>query len=526
LTCEHGNHPLAEHYIKLLEAAFNHYHTGSINGCWESRTFLFTGTHEMLARGSALLVSAIGGDESLPCPVRAYHCLPSTDRTVHGVVLNSRQMSHLVRFPRHEAPGFQLRPVAQFAAAMLPGNVHCKSIAVGRVVHMERLTGDWLEVGLDSLAKHALITGVTGSGKTQTCQFILDQVWREHGVPYLVIEPAKREYRALQHARDHGNLKVFTPGNEAENPLRLNPFEVPSGIHVQTHIDHLRSLFSATFAGLYPPMPYIMEEAFYRLYSKAGWNMVTGKRSGDGEQPTLTDYCMEVDDIVLTSGYDTETTQNIATALRIRLNSLRVGTKGLMLNTARSVTEAEMFGCPAVLELSSIGDAEVVAFIMGLVMIRLHEHICNNEPTGSLKHITVIEEAHRLLPAGMRDSGNVDVSSIRVQAVESMCNMLAEVRAYGEGIVIVDQSPVKLHPDATKGTGLKIAHRLVAEDDRRAIAGSTGMNWLQAGHLAILETGQAAAFTEGIHQPYLVSVPQFGKYAIIETKGGMSNHVS
>ena len=512
-TVELDNNPLAQYYLELLKGAFDQYKIGRTQGCWETRVFLLSESEAVLSHGMALLASIFCHDKSLPSPIRLYPCLSGEPSIIRPTLLNTPQLSLLTQLPSEEMPGYQKKPLVSFATA-LPKPHAPKTVAIGKVLQWDTPTGDWLEINPVDLTKHALITGVTGSGKTETCQFLLDQLWREHSIPYLVIEPAKKEYRDLHYIKGHDGLKVFTLGDKRGAPFYLNPFEISEGVHVQMHIDSLRSLFNASFAGLYAPMPYILEEALYKVYQKRGWDLASGKSMAERAFPTLSDFCMEVEETVRCSGYDPEITQNVASALRVRLNSLRLGAKGLMLDVAKSTPFEGLMTVPTVLELASAGDAEVTAFIMGLVMIRLYEHLAQNKSGAALKHVTLIEEAHRLLTGGFENHGNVEVSNARGQAVEAFCNMLAEVRAYGEGFIIVDQSPTKLHPDAIKGTNLKVIHRLVAEDDRQAMAGSTTMDENQKTFLATLSTGEAVVYAEGFHRPYLVRIPAFRRYAI------------
>jgi hypothetical protein len=60
--------------------------------------------------------------------------------------------------------------------------------------------------------------------------------------------------------------------------------------------------------------------------------------------------------------------------------------------------------------------------------------------------------------------------------------------------------------DAIKNTNLKIAHRTVAEDDRKALAGSMAMTEVQGRALITLGQGEAAVFAEGDDAPILVQV--------------------
>jgi hypothetical protein len=512
LTTEQDNNPLAQYYLDLLKATFEQYRLGHVQGCWETRGAFFADSPGTLASGMAILTSLFCGDKSVPVPFRAYPCVEGKP-PAQPVVLNTARLSLLVQLPTVEMPGYEVRPLVSFASA-LPQRKPERFVAIGKVLQQNIPTEDWWEVSLNDFTKHVLVTGVTGSGKTETCHFILDQLWRENGIPYLVIEPAKKEYRNLRLAPGHEGLKVFALGSAEGLPLHLNPFEFARGTHVQTHIDSLRSLFNASFAGLYPPMPYILEEALYHVYQKGGWDIATGQNRAGDTFPTVNDFCAEVEDIALGAGYDRETTQNVSTSLRVRLNSLRVGAKGLILNAGRSTSFEEIFASPTVIELSRLGDPEAIAFIMGLLLVRLYEHLMQKNSAEKLCHVTLIEEAHRLFARGVDNSGDIEVSHIRGQAVETFSNMLMEVRAYGEGFIIVDQSPTKLHPDAIKGTNLKIVHRLVAEDDRRAIGGSTNMTDEQEGFLATLGTGVAAVYAEGFYQPYLVEVPAFRKYSL------------
>jgi hypothetical protein len=524
-SVEEDNHPLARYYLELLEAALGKYKQARVQGAWEARVALLAAHQATLEQGMALLASAFSGERSLPRPIRVQRCLPTpTEGSLFPpTVLNTVDLALLVRLPQEEMPGYQVFDGARFAVALPHERKKTNPVAIGKVLDRSQPTGQWLELEAADFVKHSFITGVTGSGKTESCFFLLDQLWREQGVPFLVLEPAKREYRALRNYPGFECLRVFTLGDESgrEPPFRMNPFEVPEGIHVQTHIDLLRSLFNASFAGLYAPMPYLLEEALYAIYAERGWDLTRGECGGhrlpSERFPTLSDLCAKVEEVVEQAGYDPEVTQNVQTALRVRLNSLRIGAKGLMLDTTCSTSMEELLGSPTVLELAALGDPEVVAFLMGLLWLRLYEHRFAQGPN-PLKHVTILEEAHRLMARHIQFSGHPEVSNVRAQAVEVFCNMLAELRAFGEALLIVDQSPTKLHPDVLKNTNLKMVHRLVVQEDREAIGGCTNMRGAQIRALATLATGQAVAYAEGMKEPFLVQVPLFRAHSIKPTE--------
>ncbi len=120
-----------------------------------------------------------------------------------------------------------------------------------------------------------------------------------------------------------------------------------------------------------------------------------------------------------------------------------------------------------------------------------------------LRHVSVFEEAHRLLrrPEEHRGSGAT------THAVEMFAGLLAEIRAYGEGLVIAEQIPAKIIPDAVKNTAVKIVHRLPAADDRETVGATMNMTDAQSRYLVTLPPGQAAVFTDGMDYPVLAAMP-------------------
>ncbi len=74
---------------------------------------------------------------------------------------------------------------------------------------------------------------------------------------------------------------------------------------------------------------------------------------------------------------------------------------------------------------------------------------------------------------------------------EMFSDILAEIRAYGQGLGIIDEVPSKLVTDAIKNTNLKIVHRLVSADDRDAMANALALTEDQPHIIARLKVGQA-----------------------------------
>jgi hypothetical protein len=117
-----------------------------------------------------------------------------------------------------------------------------------------------------------------------------------------------------------------------------------------------------------------------------------------------------------------------------------------------------------------------------------------------LRHVTVIEEAHRLLK-------RVEPGSPAAHAVELFSALRAEVRAYVEGIVIAEQIPTKVVPDIVKNTALKIIHRLPAADDREVLGAAMNLDDAQSRQVVSLPPGRAVVFADGMDRPMRIAVP-------------------
>jgi hypothetical protein len=535
---EHAPEDLIKHYSELLGASLSTLTQGLAVGMWRVGVYLLGDAHGY-PRLASLWRGIFSGDESLVEPVRVWrdpnvaHLAsdfvlpdepgrkgPEPSHFKHPweyqTLLNSKQLAAYIHFPERETSGFAIRAVPDFDK--VPATVESnETVQVGKVLLGSEPTGtegagaDYV-VQRDDLTRHAFVAGVTGAGKTNTIFHLLQELHRAR-VKFLVIEPAKREYRLLLNHRElKDQLHIFTLGDELTSPFRLNPFEVvgyPKN-SVGVHLDLLRSVFSASF-GMWTPLPQILEQCLYRIYEDRGWDITSNHnpRLDDPSDPTpafptLSDLAAKAEEIIGQLGFDEDATSRIRGSLLTRINSLRTGGKGRMLDTQRSIPMELLLNHPTVLELEGMGDDDDKAFVMGLMFIRLVEQQRKSGQSKRLKHLLVIEEAHRLLTnVGERreDEGNA-----RGKAVESFANLLAEIRAYGQGVLISDQVPEKLAPDVIKNTNLKITHRTVAADDRSILAGAMAMNEQQARALAILERGQAAVFSEYDDAPLLIKV--------------------
>jgi hypothetical protein len=350
---------------------------------------------------------------------------------------------------------------------------------------------------------------VTGSGKSSTCRWLLLQLWKEHRIPFLVIEPGiNPSYRSLLASEIGDDLRVFTVGNENVAPLRLNPLAVPQGIPAQQHIDAIFNLFSGSFS-LHPPLPYVLRDALQRLYVERGWDLIRGTPppSRPNDAPQIVDLLHSVQSVIQESQWSGELRQNVIASLEVRLRSLTFGSKGLLFSASEATSFESLLERPTILEFDALTDDDEKLFVAGILLVRVAQHWRRmGLSQGRLRHITVVEEAHRLLRAAVETAGT-EIANPRGRIVALFSDMLAELRGFGAGWIIAEQVPAKLAPEVIKNTNLKILHRLVAKDDRDLVGSTANLTEDQQRKLARLSSGEAVAYAEGSNSASLVRVP-------------------
>jgi DNA helicase HerA-like ATPase len=522
--------PLGRHYSGLLEHALATLSVAQGVGGWRTAVYLMGDevSYPCLASSWRAIHS---GSASLPEPIRVFDAPDASGLAARWAlpevasapgpagyehdfgcqsVISSRHLAGLIQLPARELPGFSIRVAPAFD--VVPAVTDAASgLALGDILYRSRRTEAPYRITPKSLTRHAFVAGVTGSGKTNTIFHILAEL-DERGIPFLAIEPAKREYRELANEpRFAGRLQIFTPGDESVAPLRLNPFEVPAGTAVQEHLDLLRAAFSATF-GMWAPLPQVLERSMHEIYADRGWDLRTnqnprlGNATSAAAFPTLSDLTAKVAEVATSLGYEERVTADIRAALVTRLDALRHGGKGAMLDVAQSIPIERLLDRPTVLELEPVGDDDDKAFLMALLLARLGEYRRAQGKAPDLLHVLVIEEAHRLL-ANVGTQVTEFAGNPRGEAVETFTNLLSEIRAYGQGVIVADQVPSRLAPDVIKNTNLKVAHRIVAADDRAVLGASMVMDTDQMTALATMGPGQAAVYSDGDDAPLLVAIP-------------------
>jgi hypothetical protein len=401
---------------------------------------------------------------------------------------------------RQTAPDFEPGPRPSTAAA---DELHLGSFRRGGAV----------TVKLKHLTRHALVTGFTGAGKTNTVLYLLNQLWAERRrkglkpIPFLVIEAAKKEYRGLLGQPGFEDLLIFTLGDEVTSPFRLNPFELLSRVRLEAHLGKLQTCFDAALPQ-FGILPSIVAEGLESVYQDRRWKLTDrGREQKNRLFPTMRDMFAKVIQVAESRGYAGETYHNIRAAAAGRIGSLLRGSKGRMFASQRSIPMDLLMTRPVVLELNDLSQQDKALTMMFLLML-LREYR-ELHRAKSLQHVTVVEEAHNVMENVQSVGASEVAADTRAKAVEAFAAMLAEVRAYGEGIIISDQSPEKLAPDAVRNTNLQIAHQLRHRTDREAISAAMIMDEAQREYLGKLRVGEAAVFLTGYDRATFMQVPNY-----------------
>ena len=420
-------------------------------------------------------------------------------------LVDAHRASAAFRFPvavRGGIPGIRVKqPLPVFE--VVPQEKPQDSVTIGTFAGL----GNEFYLPLRAINRHVLVAGTTGSGKTTTCIRLLVELWKQ-GIPTLVIEPAKTEYRALLESEIAKDLQVCTLGDEVVSPFRLNPLEILPGVRVERHISYLKAVFTAALP-TFPILPSLVEESLYRIYSRRGWRFTDEGVSNDTRpMPTLDELYREILRVAEERGYQERTMQDVRAAASGRIKPFLLGSKGQMLNVLHSIPMSMLMKRPTILELESLNDEEK-ALVMLFLLTMLHEYVRTTRQEHRLQHVTIIEEAHRVMARAARPADPEAAPATAAAAVSMFAAMLSEIRAYGEGIVIAEQIPQRLADDAVKNTNVKIIHQLPGEDDRRVIGAAMSIGEEQEPYIAKLEPGWAAFFTEGYEKPTFIHVNKY-----------------
>lgn len=381
-----------------------------------------------------------------------------------------------------------------------------EALPLGKLCYMGKEERTSVELSVQDLTKHVFVTGATGSGKSNTVYHMLDEL-TSRGVAFMVVEPAKGEYKQIFGGRR--DVTVYGTNPNLSALLRINPFAFPKDIHVLEHIDRLVEIFNACWP-MYAAMPAVLKDAMEQAYTACGWSLVSST-CASGTFPTFRDVLGELPLVMEQSAYSKDTKGDYVGALVTRVKSLTNGINGQVFCGLDTIPDEALFDKNIIVDLSRVGSSETKALIMGLLVMKLQEYrMCSGDMNSKLKHVTVLEEAHNLLRCTSSEQSQ-ESSNLQGKSVEMLANAIAEMRTYGEGFIIADQSPGLLDPSVIRNTNTKILMRLPDQSDRVLVGKSIGLNDDQIIELAKLEVGVAAVYQNNWLEAVLCKVNYFTK---------------
>jgi len=313
-----------------------------------------------------------------------------------------------------------------------------------------------LNLSHEDMRRHTAIFGCTGAGKSTTAISLALRL-ATAGIPLIILDWHGEHSEIVE--RSGG--KVFALGS-AERGITINPLALLSNRDMATHIELASDTFSQTFQ-FTPPQSYMFREALKSSYNSK-------------LNPSLTNVINELNLLPIRSSWDHETRM----ALMRRLKHFTEGSCGLAVNGQDSLPRAELFRGIVSLDLSTLKDVNSRAILANLLLKVIYDHAINRGEQTSLKHALFIEEAQNVLPPR------------RIDAPQSIGErILAEVRKYGEGVVIISQFPSAVSFDVIKNTSVRIIHAVRAGDDAKVLGEATSLDLAQRSVLSSLAQGEA-----------------------------------
>lgn len=436
-------------------------------------------------------------------------------------LLTGNELPIILGLPKKSVNGVSVIEMAEFGRSVVYEKLPKKTIEFGSIYHMGRIDGIDIKksddkgtrvpIDMNLLSSHCFITGSSGSGKSYATYELLDSLL-SCGIKMLVIEPAKGEYKQV--FGGYKGIKIYTTDPSVYRMLRVNPFQFPENLHILTHIEKLIQIFNASWS-LYAAMPAILKDAVVKSYVKCGWdtdNSIWIEGISDHKYPTFKDVMEILPTIINSSDYSSDAKGDYKGALLTRVKSMTDGINGMIFEKSEGIKDSLLFDSNTVIDLSEIGSEETIALLMGVIIMKLGEYrqsVRKSKSSGTrdaeINHVTVLEEAHNLLKRTSKDQSQ-EGSNIVGKSVEMISNSIKEMRTYGEGFIIIDQSPMAVDTSAIENTSTKIIMNTPAKDACEELGSALALNEEQTKELSRLATGVAAVFQKGWLSPVLMKV--------------------
>ncbi|MGP1613254.1 MAG: ATP-binding protein [Catonella sp.] len=438
-------------------------------------------------------------------PIFELYCGTNKNKVTAVSVVSGKELALHLGIPKKSVTGVVVSECVAFGrnTFTLSQNKSKKMIEIGNIYHMNSDEDTKVKLCVNDLAMHTFITGATGSGKSNAVYNLINRLDDEE-IKFLVIEPAKGEYKHVFGNRK--DVRVYGTNPNKTEMLRINPFSFPKDIHVLEHIDKLIEIFNVCWP-MYAAMPAVLKEAVEKAYANVGWDLNSSENIiGERLFPTFNDVLDMLQDVVENSAFSEEVKSNYSGALLTRVKSLTNGINGRIF-TNYELSGDELFDNNVIVDLSRVGAMDTKALIMGILVMKLQEHRVNaGGMNKKLSHVTVLEEAHNLLKSGASSTGAAEGANLVGKSVEMLSNIIAEVRTYGEGFIIVDQAPGLLDASVIRNTNTKIMLRLPDYEDRKLVGKAANLTDNQINEVAKLPVGVAAVYHNDWIEPVLCHI--------------------
>ncbi|MGL5981496.1 MAG: ATPase, T2SS/T4P/T4SS family [Phocaeicola sp.] len=507
------------HYQDILDNEIERLQNAQPFGLWSMATYFISEDITTATALASLYKGCIVGDESnsqvfsinnwsreysqikeiskyLLASQHPLFILPNGIKATSGSLVSSKELAIHMSLPQRSVPGILVREEVPFGHEVVKHHQidNSEAIELGKILHLGEEFKLSVNLCLSELTKHMFVTGSTGSGKSNTMYLILSQL-KQQGIKFMVVEPAKGEYKHV--FGNSSDVTVYSNSPKCGKLLQINPFAFPyKSIDILEHVDRLVEIFNACWP-MYAAMPSVLKKSIITAYKKCGWDLLLSENKYSQNNrpifPTIDDILVCLKDYINNSEYSNETKGDYKGALETRLSDLNVGIIGLMLS-GEPIEDEELFNENIIIDLSRIGSTETKSLLMGFLVMKLNEFRMSeggmNKP---LKHVTVLEEAHNLLKKTSSEQ-NQESSNLVGKSVEMISNSIAEMRTYGEGFIIVDQSPALLDSSAIRNTNTKIVMSLPENMDRQIAGKSIALTDDQINQIAKLNVGEAIVY--------------------------------
>ena len=527
----------AKHYQDLLDKEIDRLQNALPYGLWSMGTYFIAEDDTTAIALAGLYKGCIVGDESNSqvftvnnwskhddkTKVIAQHLLacqhprfvlPSNIEVEvsSGSLVSSKELAIHMSFPQSSVPGILVREETSFGREVKSraGLNDENAITIGNILHLGEKSMLPVRLSLDELSKHMFVTGSTGSGKSNTVYLIIDKLIKQ-GKRVLVIEPTKGDYRKVFGGR--ADMTVFSTRENEKNLLKINPFAFPEGIHVNEHVERLVEIFGVCWP-MYAAMPAVLKNSIISAYSACGWDIRKSVCRHGRLFPTIADVVVQLKKIIASSEYSADTKGDYIGALQTRLESLQPGIYSTILSSSDCTDYEKLYNQNAIIDLHHIGSTETRSLLMAMLVLGLNEWrmSCNADDMDiPLKHVTVIEEAHNILPRVSKHQSQ-EGANVLGKSVEMIADVMSRIRTYGEGFIIVDQSPSAIDESAIRNTNTKIVMNLPDGED--CLIAGRAMSLTkdkQISKLSRLAMGEAVVWQRGWNEAVLARVDEMSE---------------